>query len=110
MAIFLFVAYVCQAFSVLTFQLLLILLGKGYTITRGQISHAGSIKIAVFMTVYVFVYAGIFLWETEVSAINFSNFFICNKILSHTKKSQIYRAANLKLSRQLFKWERVGSR
>lgn len=64
---FLFVAYVCQAFSVLTFQLLLILLGKGYTITRGQISRTGSIKIAVFMTVYVFVYAGMFLWETEVS-------------------------------------------
>lgn len=59
------VAYVCQAFSVLTFQLLLILLGKGYTITRGQISRTGSIKIAVFMTVCVFVYAGIFLWETE---------------------------------------------
>ncbi|GAB1603244.1 transmembrane protein 145-like [Argonauta hians] len=58
-------AYTCQAVSMITFQLLLILLGKGFTITRGYISQFSSIKIAVFMTVYVFIYIGIFIWEAE---------------------------------------------
>ncbi|XP_014777444.1 transmembrane protein 145 [Octopus bimaculoides] len=58
-------AYICQAVSVMTFQLMLILLGKGFTITRGYISQIGSIKVAVFMTVYVFIYVGIFIWEAE---------------------------------------------
>ncbi|XP_077985454.1 transmembrane protein 145-like isoform X2 [Glandiceps talaboti] len=54
---------VFQSISNLTFLLLLILLAKGFTVTRGRISHSGSVKIAVFMTVYCIVYAVLFLLE-----------------------------------------------
>ena len=46
---------------------MLILMGKGYTITRGRLSTGGSIKIAVFMTLYAFVYAVLFIYEAAVS-------------------------------------------
>ena len=35
-------------FSTLIFTLLTILMGKGFTVTRGKLSHTGSIKITVF--------------------------------------------------------------
>lgn len=56
-----------EAISVMTFLLMLILMGKGYTITRGRLSNSGSIKIAVFMTLYIIVFAVLFIYEAEVS-------------------------------------------
>lgn len=41
-------------------------MGKGYTITRGRISQSGTIKIAIFMTIYVFVYIALFIYQAEV--------------------------------------------
>ncbi|CAD5117960.1 DgyrCDS6699 [Dimorphilus gyrociliatus] len=55
-----------ESLSTLLFLLMLILMGKGYTITRGRISQWGTIKIAVFMTIYVFVYVGLFIYQTQV--------------------------------------------
>ncbi|XP_070551966.1 transmembrane protein 145-like isoform X2 [Ptychodera flava] len=52
-----------QSVSNLTFLLMLILLAKGFTVTRGRISHSGSVKIAIFMTLYVIVYAILFIYE-----------------------------------------------
>ena len=46
---------------------MLILMGKGYTITRGRLSTSGSIKIAVFMTLYVMTYIVLFIYEANVS-------------------------------------------
>uniref|UniRef100_A0ABM0N1I0 Transmembrane protein 145-like n=1 Tax=Saccoglossus kowalevskii TaxID=10224 RepID=A0ABM0N1I0_SACKO len=54
---------VFYSLSQLTFLLMLILLAKGYTVTRGRISHSGSVKIAVFMTLYCMVYIGLFISE-----------------------------------------------
>lgn len=54
-----------EAGSILVFLLMLILLGKGYTITRGRLSTGGSIKIAIFMTLYAITYAVLFIYEAN---------------------------------------------
>lgn len=54
---------VLEAVSILVFILMLILMAKGFTITRGRISTSGSVKIAVFMTLYVITYAILFIYE-----------------------------------------------
>ncbi|XP_066281004.1 transmembrane protein 145-like isoform X2 [Branchiostoma lanceolatum] len=54
-----------QSVSSLVFLLMLILLGKGYTVTRGRLSHGGSVKISVFMTLYTLAFAILFIYERE---------------------------------------------
>lgn len=46
---------------------MLILVGKGYTITRGKLTNASTIKIGVFFTLYTLAYATLFIYEAEVS-------------------------------------------
>ncbi|XP_031819108.1 transmembrane protein 145 [Sarcophilus harrisii] len=46
------VAKLLFSVSFLIFLLMLILLGKGFTVTRGRISHSGSVKLSVYMTLY----------------------------------------------------------
>jgi len=57
-----------EAASTLIFLLMLILMAKGYTITRGRLSAQGSTKIAIFMTLYTISYIALFIYEAEVSA------------------------------------------
>ncbi|XP_023218945.1 transmembrane protein 145-like [Centruroides sculpturatus] len=54
-----------EAISTLIFLLLLILIGKGYTVTRGRLRSITAAKIAVFMTIYVVVYAALYLYEQK---------------------------------------------
>ncbi|XP_060599428.1 transmembrane protein 145-like isoform X1 [Ruditapes philippinarum] len=61
--------YAARAFesiSIMIFLLMLILIGKGYTITRGKLSMASTVKISVFMTLYAIVYVIIFVWEAII--------------------------------------------
>ncbi|CAM4679842.1 unnamed protein product [Lepidochelys olivacea] len=51
--------------SFLVFLLMLILLGKGFTVTRGRISHTGSIKLSVYMTLYTITHVVLFIYEAE---------------------------------------------
>ncbi|ESO00944.1 hypothetical protein HELRODRAFT_100932 [Helobdella robusta] len=60
------VGHVMEAISFLIFILLLILFGKGLTITRGKISMTSMIKITVFMILYVCIYVAFFIWEAVV--------------------------------------------
>jgi hypothetical protein len=55
-----------QAMGDGVFLLMLILMGKGYTITRGRISHSGSVKIAVLMCIYTMLYAALFIYQLVV--------------------------------------------
>ncbi|KAJ8978794.1 hypothetical protein NQ317_015518 [Molorchus minor] len=48
------------------FLLLLPLLAKGFTVTRGRLPLAASIKLTVFMCVYVVTYIAIFIYEAQV--------------------------------------------
>uniref|UniRef100_A0A8D0A892 Transmembrane protein 145 n=1 Tax=Sander lucioperca TaxID=283035 RepID=A0A8D0A892_SANLU len=51
--------------SFLVFLLMLILLGKGFTVTRARISHSGSVKLSIYMTVYTITYVILFIYEAE---------------------------------------------
>jgi hypothetical protein len=55
-----------ESLSILVFLLMLILMGKGFTITRGRLSTGGSVKIAIFMTLFVITYAVLFIYEAQV--------------------------------------------
>jgi hypothetical protein len=74
--------HVSEVISVLVFVLMLLLMGKGFTITRGKISTGGSIKIAIFMTLYAVTYAVLFFYQAMVSnlvcdsEVAYMNFFI----------------------------------
>ncbi|XP_071842865.1 transmembrane protein 145-like isoform X3 [Apostichopus japonicus] len=59
-------ARIFQATSDAVFLLMLILMAKGYTITRGRLSHSGSIKITVLMAIYCLVYTALFIYEAVV--------------------------------------------
>ncbi|XP_038623613.1 transmembrane protein 145 [Tachyglossus aculeatus] len=51
--------------SFLIFLLMLILLGKGFTVTRGRISHSGSVKLSVYMTLYTLTHIVLLIYEAE---------------------------------------------
>lgn len=48
------------------FLLLLLLLAKGYTVTRGRLPVSCSIKLTIFMCSYVVTYVAIFIYESVV--------------------------------------------
>ena len=58
--------------SELVFLLMLILMGKGYTITRGVLSTQSTIVITVFFSAYTVCYAAVFIYEAEVVTVYFS--------------------------------------
>ncbi|KAI6176859.1 Transmembrane protein [Aphelenchoides bicaudatus] len=45
------------------FCLLLLLMAKGYTITRGKLSSLGTVKLMVFMTLYLIGHIIMLVWE-----------------------------------------------
>ncbi|XP_072948677.1 transmembrane protein 145-like [Epargyreus clarus] len=51
--------------SEMTFLLLLILMAKGYTITRGRLKVAFTIKLTVFMCCYVVTYIVLFVYQAK---------------------------------------------
>ncbi|XP_072122378.1 transmembrane protein 145 isoform X4 [Mobula birostris] len=59
-------AKLLNSVSFLVFLLLLMVLAKGFTVTRGQISCTGSVKLAVYMTLYTVTHAVLFVYEAEV--------------------------------------------
>ncbi|XP_064470487.1 transmembrane protein 145-like [Ornithodoros turicata] len=56
---------VFSSVSTLIFLLLLILIAKGYTVTRGRLKPITSAKIGTFMTLYVIVYSALFTYEQQ---------------------------------------------
>jgi len=54
---------VLEAASEILFVLLLILLAKGYTVTRARLRQASAIKVTVFMCCYVVAYVALFICE-----------------------------------------------
>lgn len=58
---------VSESASEICFLLLLLLLAKGYTVTRGRLRLASSIKMTIFMCLYVVCYTCLFIYEREVS-------------------------------------------
>jgi hypothetical protein len=57
---------VLEAIGFMMFLLMLLLMAKGFTITRGKISASGVVKLAIFMVAYCIVYAVLFFYEADV--------------------------------------------
>lgn len=55
-----------MGFSETTFLLLLLLLAKGFTVTRGRLPIPAIIKITVFMCLYSLTYILLFIYEEKV--------------------------------------------
>lgn len=51
--------------SEVTFLILLLLLAKGYTITRARLSSMSAIKLTVFVNVYIVVFVSLFVFQAE---------------------------------------------
>ncbi|XP_076801644.1 transmembrane protein 145-like isoform X2 [Clavelina lepadiformis] len=51
------------AIAELLFLLLLLLLGKGFTITRGKLTYTGTVRMSVFITIYGVIGVVLFLYE-----------------------------------------------
>lgn len=50
------------------FLLLLLLLAKGYTVTRGRLPLSAGVKVTIFMCLYVVTYISLFIYEAKVCA------------------------------------------
>jgi len=73
---------VFEVVSILIFVVMLLLMGKGFTITRGRISTSGSIKIAVFMTLYALTYAVLFFYQAVVCTLYCLVYMQCSSFRS----------------------------
>ncbi|XP_072776888.1 transmembrane protein 145 isoform X4 [Taeniopygia guttata] len=51
--------------SFLIFLLMLILLGKGFSVTRGRISAGGSVRLSVYMTLYSLTHVALLTYEAQ---------------------------------------------
>lgn len=65
---FLILGLILMSASETIFLLLLLLMAKGYTITRARLPLPASIKLTIFMCLYVITYISIFIYEAEVSS------------------------------------------
>ncbi|KAI5640458.1 rhodopsin-like GPCR transmembrane domain-containing protein [Phthorimaea operculella] len=52
-------------FAEMTFLLLLVLLAKGYTVTRGRLKVGFTVKLTVFMCCYVVTYIVLFVYQAK---------------------------------------------
>ncbi|XP_017786554.1 PREDICTED: transmembrane protein 145-like [Nicrophorus vespilloides] len=48
------------------FLLLLLLLAKGYTVTRGRLPLSAGVKLTIFMCLYVVTFVSLFIYEAKV--------------------------------------------
>ena len=60
------VGRVMESVAEILFVLLLILLAKGYTVTRARLRQASAIKVTIFMCSYAVVYAALFIYEQVI--------------------------------------------
>ena len=54
---------ILEAAAELMFVLLLILIAKGYTVTRARLPQASSIKLAMFVGSYTVIYCTLFIYD-----------------------------------------------
>lgn len=53
--------------SEIAFLLLLLLMAKGYTITRARLSSCSTIKLTIFINTYIVAYIILFVYQAEVN-------------------------------------------
>lgn len=52
--------------SEITFLTLVLLMAKGYTITRARLSSSSTIKLTVFVNLYIVTYISLFIYQSQV--------------------------------------------
>lgn len=52
--------------SEVTYLMLLLLMAKGYTITRARLSSSSVIKLTIFVNIYIVVYISLFIFQSQV--------------------------------------------
>ncbi|XP_025100741.1 transmembrane protein 145-like isoform X1 [Pomacea canaliculata] len=52
-----------QAASTIIFILMVILMAKGYTITRGRLTSISLIRLSIFFSLFIIIYCFLFIWE-----------------------------------------------
>ena len=67
-------AQVFDAISQIIFLLVLILIAKGYTVTRGQLKKLTFMKLCIFFSIYLTAYVSTFVCASIVSAIYSEDF------------------------------------
>lgn len=63
------------------FLLTLLLLAKGYTITRGRLSLTASVKLTIFMCLYSITFIALFIYEAKVNYSSIKHIFFAILIL-----------------------------
>lgn len=53
--------------SEISFLTLVLLMAKGYTITRARLSSSSTIKLTVFVNLYIVTYISLFIYQSQVS-------------------------------------------
>jgi hypothetical protein len=61
-----FIGRMFEATSEIFYILMLILLGKGYTVTRARLRSRSVVKVTVFMSLYCVTYIALFTYERQV--------------------------------------------
>lgn len=67
--------------SEITFLTLVLLMAKGYTITRARLSSSSTIKLTVFVNLYIVTYISLFIYQSQV----------CDILFSIKKKKNIFK-------------------
>lgn len=57
--------YLLTGVSEITFLLLLLLMAKGYTITRARLSSCSIVKLTIFINTYIVAYIILFIYQAE---------------------------------------------
>ncbi|TMS36414.1 hypothetical protein L596_003582 [Steinernema carpocapsae] len=61
-----YLSQVCRQMANMTFLILLLLLSKGFTITRGRLSLCGMTKLSFFVFSYAIISTSMLIWEEKV--------------------------------------------
>lgn len=51
--------------SEISFLALLLLMAKGYTITRARLSSCSTVKLTIFINLYIVIYISLFVYQSE---------------------------------------------
>jgi hypothetical protein len=66
----------------IAFLLLMLLMAKGYTITRARLSTPSTVKITVFINIYVILYIALYIYQAEVSDFPCSTFLVTTSLFT----------------------------
>lgn len=73
-------------------------MAKGYTITRARLSSASTIKLTVFVNLYIVTYVSLFIFQAQVSGMKLlwsfcsSNFFSCTQAFDPGEVLNLYES------------------